>query len=70
MLNGLGKGRTEKVRPHVLRFQRFMSVAFPFFLCAGRLLEGRTKLTYIVVAVFLVLQTIAAKNLMEWRFVG
>jgi Gpi18-like mannosyltransferase len=55
----------------ILSFSRFMSVSIPHILALALFLEGRGKRTTIIVlAIFLVLQSLLARGLMGWYFVG
>src|SRR5206468_8137573 len=54
----------------VLSFGRFVSVSFPHFLCLAKLFESWKIGSFALISGFLILQTIVAKGLVGWFFVG
>ena len=54
----------------ILSFGRFVSVSFPHFLCLAKLLEGWRLARVFLVGAFVLLQTLVARGLMAWLFVG
>jgi hypothetical protein len=54
----------------LLSFGRFLSVSIPHFLCLASLLQGRPRLAWGVLFIFIALQVLLGKALLGWFFVG
>jgi hypothetical protein len=53
-----------------LSYGRFLSVSFPHFLCLAEIFKRWRVASAVLLAAFVVLQTLLAKGLMAWHFVG